>query len=110
MSALRNAFPHAVNIGVSTEAWVGGGGAVAKGDVACLKSSHAPFGDVVHVFLHAVIDDEVFSLVSRWARVDNEHYTVIDAHEFVRVDEILESLCYMREGNVVQIIPPLGHA
>ena len=110
MSALRNAFPNAVNIGVSTEAWVGRGGTVAKGDVACLKSSHAPFGDVVHVVLHAVIDDEVFSLVSRWARIDNEHYTVSDAHEFVRVDDILESLCYMREGNAVQIIPPLGHA
>jgi hypothetical protein len=101
-AVLQEYFPAAVDIKISRVADVGLGGKVHIGDVVAFRD-----GRVGEVWLHAVIDGQVLSCVSRWMRVAVDTYTVCDTPEFIALSEIREALTYSRTDDRVLIIPAL---
>ena len=103
MAALREHFPHAIDLAVTAEACVGEGGKVSKGDVVALEA-----GGVAQVWMHVVVDRQVVSCIARWRRVNDTTYIVRSEPEFIATSSIREALVYSRTGDRAVIIPPLA--
>ena len=102
MPVLQREFPHATQIGVTVEAWVGDGGVVAKGDIVAFDA-----GGVGEVWMHVVADDHGFSCVSDFDRVSDTTFIVRNQPRMIPTTDIRQSLTYSRCGEHVNVVPPL---
>ena len=103
LGVLQCAFPDARAFQIAPEVHLTDFGRVSKGDVVTLRS-----GIVSQVWLHAVVDQSLWTLVSPFLRIDDRTWTVQRDTEFIKTEDLGEALVYTKDADTVSVILPLG--